>query len=164
MVDVWNFFLPASAVPLALYLTSLVFGQSSVLPADLNYRFSQQPLLGAGRGLWGPAAALMVGAACAVLQGRGDEAMVLALGAHLGTVLNSFLKRRLGLARGQDFFPFDNIDFAVGAAVCYHIQYGMSAQLFFSGVLICGFAHRYIGRVIRWSLKGLQNEADLENM
>jgi CDP-2,3-bis-(O-geranylgeranyl)-sn-glycerol synthase len=41
----------------------------------------------------------------------------LCFGALLGDVIESFFKRRVGKDRGQDWIPFDQLDFLVGALV-----------------------------------------------
>lgn len=41
----------------------------------------------------------------------------LCFGALLGDVVESFFKRRIGKDRGQDWIPFDQLDFLVGALV-----------------------------------------------
>ena len=39
----------------------------------------------------------------------------LCFGALLGDIIESFFKRRIGKSRGQDWIPFDQLDFLVGA-------------------------------------------------
>ncbi len=46
----------------------------------------------------------------------------LCFGALLGDVIESFFKRRIGKDRGQDWIPFDQLDFLVGALVCSFIM------------------------------------------
>jgi CDP-2,3-bis-(O-geranylgeranyl)-sn-glycerol synthase len=41
----------------------------------------------------------------------------LCFGALLGDIVESFFKRRIGRDRGQDWIPFDQLDFIVGALV-----------------------------------------------
>jgi len=41
----------------------------------------------------------------------------LCFGALLGDIIESFFKRRIGRDRGQDWIPFDQLDFIVGALV-----------------------------------------------
>jgi CDP-2,3-bis-(O-geranylgeranyl)-sn-glycerol synthase len=41
----------------------------------------------------------------------------LCFGALLGDVIESFFKRRIGKDRGQDWIPFDQLDFIIGALV-----------------------------------------------
>ena len=153
-MQAWVFYLPAALVPLGLYLLWIVFGQSSVLPLDLRGRVGQWRLVGDSRGLWGMPAALLLGALCAASQGRGMDALILSLGADFGCVVNSFIKRRLGIPRGSAFRPWDHIDFVLGASAFYHWQYGLSWSLFAGGVLIWGASH-WIGSLL---VRGLLRE------
>lgn len=42
-------------------------------------------------------------------------AALLGFGALFGDIVKSFIKRRLGLQRGKPWFPFDQLDFVLGA-------------------------------------------------
>lgn len=53
----------------------------------------------------------------------------LCFGALLGDVIESFFKRRVGKDRGQDWIPFDQLDFIVGALV---FSFLMSELLYIS--------------------------------
>lgn len=48
---------------------------------------------------------------------------LLALGAILGDVAESFVKRKLGFKPGQSWFPFDQLDFVVGALLLSALIY-----------------------------------------
>jgi CDP-2,3-bis-(O-geranylgeranyl)-sn-glycerol synthase len=43
--------------------------------------------------------------------------LVMGLGAICGDALKSFFKRRVGIAPGQRWIPFDQLDFAIGALI-----------------------------------------------
>jgi len=58
----------------------------------------------------------------------------LCFGALVGDIVESFFKRRIGKDRGQDWIPFDQLDFLIGALVA---SFFMSELLYFSG-LTCG--------------------------
>lgn len=76
----------------------------------------------------------------------------LCFGALLGDVIESFFKRRIGKDRGQDWVPFDQIDFLLGALglslliseVIFLLQ-GTSEQWFFENL---GFWHILILLVV----------------
>jgi CDP-2,3-bis-(O-geranylgeranyl)-sn-glycerol synthase len=55
----------------------------------------------------------------------------LCFGALLGDVIESFFKRRVGKDRGQDWIPFDQLDFLVGALV---FSFLMSELLYLLGL------------------------------
>ena len=49
---------------------------------------------------------------------------ILGAGALFGDLVKSFFKRRLNFERGKMWFPFDQIDFILGAFLFYAIFYG----------------------------------------
>lgn len=55
----------------------------------------------------------------------------LCFGALLGDILESFFKRRAGKKRGQDWIPFDQIDFILGVLL---FSYLMSTALYIFGL------------------------------
>lgn len=147
MVEAAVFFLPATLVPPTLYFLWIWFGQESVLPLDLKKSIAAGRVIGDGKGLWGLPAAVVVGLLCAAFQSRGEEAVIMAVGADFGCVANSFIKRRLGHRRGVDFKPWDHLDFFLGGSLFYHLQFGLSWPLFATGLCLCGTAH-YLGRTL----------------
>jgi CDP-2,3-bis-(O-geranylgeranyl)-sn-glycerol synthase len=67
----------------------------------------------------------------------------LCFGALLGDVIESFFKRRVGIDRGQDWIPFDQLDFIVGALVfsflmseLLYVFHLTEAQWFFGSLTI----------------------------
>ena len=48
---------------------------------------------------------------------------LLGFGALAGDLVKSFFKRRVGIAPGQQFVPWDQIDSAVGGLLCLYIVY-----------------------------------------
>jgi hypothetical protein len=163
MWECWLFFLPATLVSFSLYLLWLLFGQASVLPLDLNRRWGGQALVGGGRGLLSIGFVCIIGSVCAVVQGRGDDALILALGAHFGTVANSFLKRRFHFERGKHAVPWDHIDFVLGASLAYSLQYPITLQMVMAGIVICGTLHWSLGRLIRLVLDPFRRERRLDS-
>ncbi|KAA0006124.1 MAG: CDP-archaeol synthase, partial [Thermoplasmata archaeon] len=53
-------------------------------------------------------------------------------GALLGDIVESFFKRRVGKERGEDWIPFDQVDFLIGALILCYI---VSAIFQFAGIL-----------------------------
>ncbi len=67
----------------------------------------------------------------------------LCFGALLGDVIESFFKRRIGRDRGQDWIPFDQLDFIVGALIfsfliseLLYVLHLASIQWFFANITI----------------------------
>ncbi|MBN2065815.1 MAG: CDP-2,3-bis-(O-geranylgeranyl)-sn-glycerol synthase [Candidatus Thermoplasmatota archaeon] len=61
-------------------------------------------------------------------------------GALLGDIVESFFKRRVGKDRGEDWIPFDQLDFIVGVLVATFI---MSLLLHISGLLTYNWFFTY---------------------
>lgn len=103
------------------------------LPVDLGATWGGQPLLGRNKTWRGvvaaPLAGLLVFWVELRLVGSREPLRALALagpapawwgailgaGAIFGDLVKSFCKRRLGVAPGRSWFPFDQIDYAIGA-------------------------------------------------
>jgi hypothetical protein len=143
------FFLPAMAANLVLYLTGYYFGPAVVVPLDQKIRLGGRRLIGDGRGLTSLPRALAAGMVCGAIQGRLEEAVVLALGAQFGMVCNSLVKRRRGLPQGESHQPWDHLDFVFGASLVYAVHYHLDISMFVSGVLYCGACHLVVGHLVR---------------
>lgn len=70
------------------------------------------------------------------------------IGAMSGDLLNSFIKRRLGIRPGQSFIPFDQISFIVGASIFIKlsgvdvaVNQKLSVADFFLGLLLAAVLH-----------------------
>ncbi len=76
-----------------------------------------------------------------------DWACVLALaplfglGAIGGDMLKSFAKRRLGIASGRPWVPFDEIDFILGSAALVAFFYPFPMSVFWCGLIVTPVLH-----------------------
>ncbi|MBN1940700.1 MAG: CDP-2,3-bis-(O-geranylgeranyl)-sn-glycerol synthase [Candidatus Diapherotrites archaeon] len=123
-----------------LYITNgcaLLFGGKT--PMDLNTKFiDNKPLLGPGKTFKGSIRGILCGTiASAALffalpilstpEGFGANyillGFLLSLGAVIGDILASFLKRRFDLERGKSVFLLDQLDFIVGGIALAAIIY-----------------------------------------
>ena len=154
--EAWNFFLPASVLPFGLYALWVIFGQESVLPLDLRYKLGKNRLIGDGRGWSSLLTCLVLAGLVGVYQGRGDEALVLGLGAHFGVTLNSAIKRACGVRRGVTVPLADNIDFVLGACLFYALQFEPLFTTFIQGIAVCGTAHWLVSGLVRGALRNLE--------
>ncbi len=145
----FHFYLPALAANLSLYLLWAFFGRSIVMPSDFGGRWGEQRIIGDGRGLSGLPTVLIVAGLVGGLQGRPTEAFYLALGVSLGTILNSFIKRRLGMKRGQPWRPWDQIDFILGASMVYALAFPLTLSTLVGGLLVGGTLHYAASLVLR---------------
>lgn len=77
---------------------------------------------------------------------------LLGFGALAGDALESFFKRRMSIKSGQSWFPFDQIDYIVGAAVLSALAVPLPAILYAWAVVVWLGMHivfTYIGYVLR---------------
>lgn len=106
---IW-FFLPAYFAN----ATPVVLGGGT--PIDLGKNFLDgRRILGDGKTFRGFFLALAAGTLIGALQQRPFIGFIMSLGAMLGDMAVSFLKRRLGLKRGDPLPVGDQLDFVAGA-------------------------------------------------
>ncbi len=148
MIEVLWFYLPAMAANFVLYFLWASFGRCIVMPVDFGYSLGPQRMIGDSRGLSGVSTVILVGLLVGLAQGRAEEGVVLALGVDLGTMVNSFCKRRTGLEPGQAWI-FDHVDYILGASMTYAIVYTLPGSFILSGLLLGGLVHWGIGRLLR---------------
>jgi len=123
-------------IVLAAYVIPMYIANASPIiihgkaPLDFNLKFKGKRLLGGGKSILGFLAGLVCGSLAGflialafpqVLDFFGTTYFVLvfllALGAMLGDVVESFFKRRLGKKRGEKWLFCDQLDFILGGLV-----------------------------------------------
>lgn len=109
------------AETLYLYLPAYVANAAPVLlgggrPLDGGRRWIDgRPLLGSHKTIRGLASALILGTLTGVAQASPLLGLLQSLGAVLGDLSSSFLKRRLGLKPGALLLPLDQLSFIITA-------------------------------------------------
>lgn len=154
MLEALWYFFPAIVVNLALYAHALTFGPLAHLALDLRRTRGTARWIGDSRGLTSVLITPTLGVLCAAAQGRGEEAVLLAIGAQLGMVANSFVKRRRGLAPGTPSLPWDHLDFVLGAALVASLEHPIPWSTTLWGMVACGWLHRVPGQALRRHLEG----------
>ncbi len=130
------FYLPAFAANVAPYF---IYKQHSIdIPLDLNHKIKGMPLIG-NRSMGGFFSSLLAGLIIGTLQQRAYEGLVMGIGVFVAVTLNSFIKRRMKMKKGQNFMPADQIDFILGASAAYLTIAPISPQKFLTGIIL-GFA------------------------
>ncbi len=115
------FILPAYIANMMPALLHKFFGRYN-FPVDFGRNFFDgKRILGDGKTWNGLLAGVLAGTLMGFLQGNYFAGFVLGTGALFGDLVKSFLKRRLGFARGKMWFPFDQIDFVFGAFLFYYL-------------------------------------------
>ena len=66
---------------------------------------------------------------------------LMGFGAIFGDLIKSFIKRRIGVAPGKPFIPWDQTDFVFGALIFSDIMFDLSWKMVFSIVIISFFGH-----------------------
>jgi CDP-2,3-bis-(O-geranylgeranyl)-sn-glycerol synthase len=78
--------------------------------------------------------------------------LLLGAGALLGDSAKSFLKRRVGIAPGKSWFPFDQLDYVLGSIV-FTVWYIPLPTGYYLGLLVIGFilhmAAVYVGYLLK---------------
>ncbi|HSX24775.1 MAG TPA: CDP-archaeol synthase [Candidatus Andersenbacteria bacterium] len=68
-------------------------------------------------------------------------------GAIMGDAIKSFFKRRLHIAPGSSFIPFDQIDFVIGATVVEIFFIPISLEQFITAIICIGFASYIVSSI-----------------
>ena len=66
---------------------------------------------------------------------------LMGFGSLLGDLVKSFFKRRLGIAPGDKFIPFDQTDFVVGALIFVMPVFNVTLQIFVASLLVSFVGH-----------------------
>jgi CDP-2,3-bis-(O-geranylgeranyl)-sn-glycerol synthase len=92
-------------------IAAKLLGKEGATPLDGNATLSDgRPLFGSSKTLRGVILSVAITAACAPLIGLDWEVgFVVALGAMVGDLLSSFVKRRLGMSASSKFIGLDQI-------------------------------------------------------
>ena len=99
--------------------TGIHFFFGGGFPIDFGKNWSDgKRIFGDGKTFRGALVGIAVGTlAIGSIQGNLKLAFFLSIGAILGDLIKSFVKRRLGYGKGRRFFPWDQIDFLIGATI-----------------------------------------------
>lgn len=143
---IW-FYLPILFGNLAIHSTWARLGLD--IPADLYWKHQGMRILGPSRSVGGVPFFLFTAIFIAALQGRALEGLYLGIGAWVGTTTNTFLKRRLGIARGQHFIPFDQVDFLLGGTLFYMSAFALKLEIFLTALFVCGGMHLFVNLALR---------------
>ena len=122
--------------------TAMLFGGKT--PIDFNAKFvDKKPLFGKGKTIKGTIFGMLAGIIAVLIVNyyfQGDVPIIenylyygvlLAVGAILGDLIGSFIKRRISVERGKPVFLLDQLDFIFVGLLLGSIIYNVSIQLFF---------------------------------
>lgn len=73
-----------------------------------------------------------------------------AAGAILGDLIKSFFKRRVHIASGATWFPFDQIDFLLGASIVASVYVRFTAVMWLMIIAVGPIFHISVNRIAFW--------------
>lgn len=121
LLSVVKFLILTSSSPVASQVIGTISRKFNVNlhPVDFNRKFfDSRPLLGKGKTIEGSIGGIAAPVILSLFLAIDCcLAFLLGIGAVLGDIFESFVKRRLGKERGEDWYPWDSIDFYVGAVI-----------------------------------------------
>lgn len=111
---IW-FILPAYLANSSAVVFYKIFGNNNYSIDFGGKFFDKKRIFGDGKTWNGVITGTLVGTIVGYLQGNYLLGFALGFGAMFGDLAKSFFKRRLNIERGKSWFPFDQIDFVLGA-------------------------------------------------
>ena len=146
LAAIW-FFLPAYGANIAPAFLSKVKGIHQY-PVDLGLKIKGIRILGEGKTWVGIFLGLIIGTVIGYFQGVTYLGFYLALGALLGDLGGSFIKRRVGMERGKPAPFLDQLDFVIGAFILSAMIVPINWVYFFIIIIITPAFHlgtNYLG-------------------
>jgi len=140
------FILPAYVANGAPVVIGRLLGDGHPIDFGKNF-FDGRRVLGDGKTIEGFVGGVLAGIVVAiVLEEWGLHSLfggsVLSIGALLGDMVGSFIKRRLGYKRGDPIFLLDQLDFLLGALGLYWLVFDdIEVEIFVLLVLITPILH-----------------------
>lgn len=106
-------------------------------PIDLNRKFiDNKPILGKGKTIEGLIVGLTMGTITGLLQRQGSISFTLSIGAMIGDITGSFIKRRLNILRGKPAPIIDQVSFLLGAVLLTNLFFAENFSLIDTLMLI----------------------------
>lgn len=163
------FFLPAGLANMSPVLFKNRFTRLAV-PVDGGRMYGGQPLFGSHKTWRGVVVATVMGGFLFLVQywavGRWPVleslsafdlrqapwwfGFLFGLGAIVGDLIKSFFKRRVKRMPGEGWFPFDQLDFLVGAGLVAAIFFDISWTVWVIIVLVGPFFHILVNHIGYW--------------
>ncbi len=167
LIIIW-FYFPAGAANMAPVLFKWVPFLN--YPVDLGKKFSGQPIFGSHKTYRGFVVGILAAVAWLALQRyiyniNPSYALIdynsiniwllgflMGFGALFGDLARSFIKRRLGIEPGKPWFPWDQVDFILGAIIFSYLYIPLSGDILIAAVVLGIVLHpafNYMGYLCR---------------
>jgi CDP-2,3-bis-(O-geranylgeranyl)-sn-glycerol synthase len=136
-------------------------------PLDFNLKWKGKPLLGPNKTIRGFVGGIIFSMAIIDIQGRLFIyepfytlswikypnyntlllGFIIGVGVMLGDAAKSFVKRRLNIKPGSSFFPWDQLDGAIGALILVSLRYRIPISIILSVLILAFILHLLISWV-----------------
>ncbi|MFH1450813.1 MAG: CDP-2,3-bis-(O-geranylgeranyl)-sn-glycerol synthase [archaeon] len=103
-------------LPMAIANMSPVFLKGTH-PIDFGKEWQEKRILGKGKTFEGLIGGALVGAVVGFILGNFLLGLAVAFGALMGDIIESLIKRRVGIKSGQPWWVFDQVDFVIGGII-----------------------------------------------
>lgn len=133
LMQLYYLMLPAAFANMFPPMTKLLLSKLAMSPVDGGLKFRGRPILGSHKTWGGTLAGILGGMLAAFIQHRlspnfavlemvdySDWAIIgllIGSGAIIGDLVKSFFKRQFNIKPGQNWVPFDEIDFLIGSVL-----------------------------------------------
>ncbi len=138
-------------------------------PVDFGMAYRGRRLLGDGKTWRGLVCGTLAGGACAHLQAIWAPAglyhmtaytgLLLGFGALMGDMVESFIKRRMGMDRGHPLFLMDQLDYVFGAffMAWTHVSFAVVGLGYLAMACLLTVPTHFLASVVAWRLKLKKN-------
>lgn len=127
------FFLPAGvANVIPIFVGNWKFIKRFNKPIDFGLTFRGKRVFGDHKTVYGTLIGILAGVLTTMsIQQPLILGILLSIGALGGDMVKSFFKRQLGIASGKTWFPFDQLDYILGALIlsAFYIQLNFTKYL-----------------------------------
>jgi len=128
------------------------------IPVDFGKKLKGKEIFGTHKTYFGFIVGIFAAILVALLLNSGGlieyswlNGLLLGFGALFGDLIKSFFKRRFSIKSGEFFFPFDQVDFILGAWLIESIFYPIGWQILLMALIITPLIH-LIANVIGYML------------
>jgi CDP-2,3-bis-(O-geranylgeranyl)-sn-glycerol synthase len=152
VIQAFYYYFPAyvaNATPVLLH------GGGSI-DRDIKW-FDGKPLFGNHKTIIGTASGVAMGTLLGILQQFPLNGFLLSLGAVVGDIANSFLKRRLDLKPGEPLPVFDQLSFIILAAILGYLVHPKPSVIQTILVIVTTLPIHYLVNYIAYTLKMKKN-------
>ncbi len=154
-----NFSLYDFFIKMVYFLTPMYVANGFALltgggvPLDMNKTFFDgRRILGDGKTFRGTVLGVVFGFFSGFLLKEPIEGIILSIGAVFGDIVGSFIKRRLGIKRGEMAPLLDQLDFYLMGSFLYSLKFNLQLNVFLTGLVATPIAH-LIGNLIAFITK-----------